>query len=175
MRNSLRRRLLVVATTSIALLAPASPADAAIWSGACALDVTFTFQSPVRSGAIALSHPGYNLSASGQCAITLDIGNPLRTTAVIGSGTSDAWTCEAALGSGTWNQDFDPDPPDVLGSHRLDGVWDAWTLVVQDPGLTFLGVAELVVDPSQPDALVRCLTGGLTSLRTTGVMVFQDP
>ncbi len=175
MRTTLLRRSLLVAITSFTLVGSAAPADAAIWSGACAIDVTFNFNSPVRSVAAALTRPSYSLTASGDCVITLDAGNPLKTTSVIGSGSADAWTCEAALGSGTWDQTFNPDPPDAFGSHRLDGAWGAWTLVVQNPALTFLGVVELTVHPTQPGAIAQCLTGGLTSLRTTGVMVFQDP
>jgi len=170
------------------LLAAHSPAKASLWSGACIVNVTFNFLSPIRA---TTTSPSYNVSLSGgidldpltagvqACAITLDALEPLRKTSASGSGSSTIWSCGATLASGSWEQEWrdasgNLNPPRVNGSHSIVGTWDDWTMELRVPSLSFVGVAELTLAPFENLKAVDCLNG-INSLTMSGVMVFQDP
>lgn len=142
--------------------------------------------------ATSLTAPSYSLTlepavdlnplAAGQqaCAITLDAFEPLRSTSGGGSGVSTLWTCEFALGSGSWNQSWTDSsgahsPPSVSGSHLLTGTWGSWTLVVNTPSLNFVGVAHLTTQAFENLKAPACAGAGVSSLTMIGQMVFQDP
>lgn len=171
------RRAAVVTAVLVAVsgFMPTSSAD--IWTGSCALTLKFSFDSPVRSvTAKVLTAPGYAISATaGTCVVSLDFLNPLRSTSIGGGGSSVMWTCESVLGSGSWDQSWSPDPPAVSGFHILSGSWGAWTLVVNDGSLNFAGTISLTLHPLDAAKTVQCVTSGITSVRMTGVMVFEDP
>jgi hypothetical protein len=180
----------VVALCALAgLLLPFPSASASLWSGTCALDVTFSFSSPVRRlDPLALTRPSYSISVapavdldpltggSQPCAVTLSGTNPFRETSVSASGTSTLWTCEATSAGGSWTQGWNGSPPSVNGSHLITGGSDAWTMVVHNgPPPTFAGSMELVIHPDDAGKLAQCELNGVSSLKMTGVMVFQDP
>ncbi len=184
-------RILGTAATLAAVLASAPAAEASLWSGTCAVNVTFTFSSPVRSPdptTLTVTRPSYSISvapaadlnpltsASEPCAVTLSGVDPFRETSVSASGTSTLWTCQATRAGGSWTQSWGGSPPAVSGSHAIVGGPDGWTMVVHNsPSLTFVGTMELVVHPGDTAKLAQCALGGITSLTMTGVMVFQDP
>lgn len=177
-------RKIVPLIALIMLVGVPQPAHASLWSGACALDVRFVFSEPIQ---LSGSNPSYTVtvtpavdldpgwSGSQPCVTSLDI-DPFRSTSVGASGTSSLWTCAAVLASGPWDQTWqkqsgDFNPPPVFGSHSITGAWGAWTVLVTSPSLNFTGVLELTLDTATPTP--ACI--GATSVRTTGVMVFQDP
>jgi len=185
----MRIRSFLVVIAVVALMVPSSSAHASLWGGTCELDVTFTFSSPIRRlDPLALTRPGYSISVapavdldpltggSQPCAVTLSGTNPFRETSVSASGTSTLWTCEAANADGSWTQGWNGSPPSVNGSHLITGGPDAWTMVVHNsPSLTFAGTMELVIHPDDAGKLAQCELNGVSSLKMTGVMVFQDP
>lgn len=181
-----RMALILLAVSTIALGAPA-PANATVFTGSCALNLTFSFHTRVRPASSLQTAVGYDVTAtsardldplaagSQPCVVDTDALNPFRTTDAAGSGNSLAWTCEFASGTGSWNQSWTPDPAPLFGSHTISGPWGDWTLIVNSPSLNFAGVAHLTVDPADATSLAQCETGGISSLRMTGVMYFQDP
>ncbi len=185
------RKIVVIVATLAGLFAGAPPARASLWSGTCALDVTFSFSSPVRSpnpGSLTVTTPTYSISVAPAvdlnpltstaepCAVTLSGTNPFRSTSVSAGGSSAFWTCEEANAGGSWNQAWDGSPPSVSGSHVISGGPNVWTMVVHNsPSLTFVGTMQLTVHRDDAAKLAQCELGGITSLKMTGVMVFQDP
>lgn len=176
--RSFRRRTVVAASLVLGMLAGQIPAQASVWTGACPVQVDFSFGSKVRSAA-TLSRPSYSVSISNAlglpCAVSLEVSQPLRTTSGGGNGTSLVWTCESTYASGSWSQQWSPSLPPVSGSHVITGTWGDWTLIATSSSLNYAGVAALTVHPLQAAKLLQCETGGITSLSMLGTMVFQDP
>ncbi|HEY7873795.1 MAG TPA: hypothetical protein VIG64_01605 [Actinomycetota bacterium] len=191
------RKLLVISVISLLLTGVAPSARAGIFTGTCAVNVTFTFGGPIYSATAgilpgdarpseALSMP-YDVEMTGAadlnplkagsqaCTMDVDPLDPFRDTFASGGGTAVSWTCEEAVGFGSWQQHFEPDPGPVVGSHAIAGPWGNWTMVVNNPGLTFTGTVHLTVAPSDSTTLAQCELGGITRLRMTGVMHLQDP
>lgn len=177
-------RKIVPLIALLMLVGVPQPAHAALWSGACALDVRFVFSEPIQPTG---SNPNYTVTVtpavdldtgwpgSQPCLSSLDV-DPFRSTSVVASGSSSLWTCGAVLASGPWDQGWQNQagaftPPAVFGSHSITGAWGAWTVLITSPSLNFTGVIELTLDTGTPTP--ACI--GATSVRTTGVMVFQDP
>jgi hypothetical protein len=164
-------------------------ANAALWTGACAVNVRFNFATPVRAVGTA---PDYSITVSSVadldplnsgtqgCAVTLDPLEIGRSTSVSATGSSVEWSCAAAVASGSWNQQwFDSSgsgsPPAMFGSHTVTGTWGDWVLTLTDASLTTVGVAELTLAPTEATKLAQCPLIGFTSLGMTGTLVFQDP
>ena len=185
----MRRALLLLAATgllaSTAAPAGADPATVAnLHVGACALKVTFSFQTAVGLD----SAPDYSVSIAPlrpevkPCVTTEHFRSVGRTTGVTANGDSSFWTCDSALASGRWFQWFrDADgafsPPSIDGFHRVVGTWGAWTMEIEgvDP-LNTLGAMELTLDPEfAGQATTACANGTLKTLRLIGVEVFEDP
>ena len=185
------KRVVATVVVLVAVLGNSPSAQASLWSGTCALTLTFNFSSPVRSPDalnLTVSTPSYSISVAPftdlnpltgaweACAISLSGLDPFRETWVSAGGSSTVWTCEATDAGGTWNQSWYPSPPSVFGSHVITGGPDGWTMLVHNsPSLTFVGSIELTVHPDDALQLARCEVSGMTSLRLMGVMVFQDP
>lgn len=154
-------------------------AEASIWTGACPIEVNFSFNSRVRT-ATSLSAPTYTVSISNfllPCAVTLNVNQPLRSTSGGGGGGSILWTCESTLAQGSWSQSWGSGFPAVTsGSHVITGTWGAWTMAVASSSLNFAGVAELTISPFEPvDKLAECELAGIRDISMVGTMVFQDP
>ena len=164
-------------------------ADAALWTGACLVNVRFNFTTPVRTYGTA---PDYSISVSSVadvdptksgtqgCAVTLDPLEIGRGTSVVANGSSTEWSCAAVVASGRWDQQwFDSSgsgsPPSMIGSHSMVGTWGHWTLALTDANLAVVGVAELTLAPGEATKLAQCPLIGFTSLGMTGTLVFQDP
>ena len=182
------RRRTLVALLAVSLLSALAPrADATIWTGSCALSLTFTFDQPVRAANWGVRSPSYTveandardldpLSAGTQgCTINASPLDPFRATAAAGNGTATVWTCESTFGSGSWDQSFDPDPASTSGGHVITGTWGDWTMEVNSFALDFAGVINLTIDPSEAAKLATCETSGISSIRMVGTMHFQDP
>lgn len=185
----MRTRALLMSGLSMILLVVTGPqASAQVWTGACVLNVTFQFGSPVR---LTGTNPGYTISVtpaadldptwsgSQPCVTSLDALSPARATSVSASGSSTLWTCGSVLASGRWDQQWtdrsgNSSPPAVFGSHTIAGSWGDWVLEVRNPSLNFLGIMPLTVHPSSASKIAQCSTG-ISSLTMTGVMEFQDP
>jgi hypothetical protein len=188
------RKLLLAALVS-ALFATAAPsANATVFTGTCVLDLQFQFSDAIRSArnVIGVGHTAqavttYDITATsaadmdptkaGSQACTMDVTplDPSRETAAWGSGQALSWTCEATAGTGSWHQDFYPDPASVTGSHAIGGTWGNWVMFVNNQSLNFTGTINLTVAPSDAAKLAQCETTGITDLRMTGVMHLQDP
>lgn len=182
------RRIAVVVGT-MTLLATAAPASAAEWSGTCALTLTFNFETPVRAATPQwLTTPDYTITVAPAadlsantpvvepCAVSLTGTNPFRRTWVTASGTSDWWTCESTVASGTWSQGWYTSPSTIIGSHLVNGGPEAWTMVVHNwPTLSFVGTIDLTVHPDHAQRLAQCETSGISSLKMIGIMKFQYP
>jgi hypothetical protein len=169
----MKTRVCAIALCAALVGAIATPANASVWTGACVISVTFNFTSPVE--AVGTS-PDYTLSGSGGlCGVSLDVFNPTRTTLIDGGGSSRSWTCGSTVGEGTWDESWNPNPPAVFGNHLITGTWGDWTIVVSNSSLSFAGVAEMTVDPSDAGKLVQCARTGISSLKMIGVLTFQDP
>lgn len=182
-------RKVMVTAGVLAVLASGSPAQAATWAGACALDVTFNFTTPVRApNALAqtVSRPNYSISVAQSkdlnpltgaveaCHVSPAVLAPFRSTWAWGGGTSSIWTCESTLASGTWNEGWSSSIPLVYGSHLIKGGPDGWSMTVHDdPSLRLVGTMELTVHPDDALKLAQCETSGITSLKMTGVLAFQ--
>jgi len=178
-----------VLTIVMALTAGAAPARAAPWGGTCALDLTFTFATRVKSVSLSplvVTAPGYSIAvapaadldpqtgADEACAVELSALDPFRETAVTSAtGSSTVWTCEATEGEGTWTQSWDPSPPAAQGFHTIAGGGGAWTMTFTNAPATFAGAMKLTVHPDDAAKLAACPTTGILSLKTTGVMVFS--
>ena len=186
----MRRKLAVVAISSV-LFFNFAPARAAIFTGTCVMNLDFEFSTPIRSAtsfaAAERRSTSYNIGGFGaadlnpltdrfeSCVVDNDPLNPFKVTSASGDGNAIAWYCEAAAGSGSWTQDWDPDPGAVVGSHTIAGTWGNWVMVVSDPTLNFTGTINLTVAPSDETKLRDCELNGISNLRMTGVMHFQDP
>ncbi|MFN2544571.1 MAG: hypothetical protein ABR600_08390 [Actinomycetota bacterium] len=172
-----RVSLVLFAAMSIAG-AGAPAAQASLWSGTCEMAVTFHFLSPVRASGTA---PGYTISLdSSLCYVTLDGVNLYHTTTLDADGTSSTWTCGATVAGGRWDETWhnaagQSSPAPILGSHFITGTWGAWTLKIQNPSLSFVGVMELTLAPVSAGSLAQCALSGVSTVSTFGVMVFQDP
>lgn len=179
-----RRRMFGLALALCLVAGGASPARAGLWSGACALRVAITFDTPVRPPVASTS---YTIEAIGavdldvltpglqSCAFTLT-GSPAGATGAIGHGSALVWSCAETVALGSWHQSFEAEgPPAFSGTHVLTGSWGAWTLHVQTPALNVLGVGELTLDPSAATRTVGCGVGSIESVTMVGTLVFQDP
>lgn len=168
------RAVIVVMITALATFGLGAPSASAsgLTHGECVVNLTFDFDSPVRS---TLTSPTYSLSGLGQCFTLLNTDlDP--TTSIVGSGGSVVWSCGATWAGGTWDQSWDPAPPSVAGNHFIAGTWGAWEIVVQGPG--YLAVGEFTTragDPSEALKVAPCATGGIDKIKMTGVLSFQDP
>lgn len=185
----MRRFALVLQLVFVMLIVPASSAHASLWSGGCALIVTFHFNSPVTPAQLgSVSTPTYwisveaaqdldsNTAIAEPCVITLAGINLYRRTWVIADGSSTLWTCEATDAGGDWNQGWGVSPPAIFGSHLISGTWGAWNMVFHNhPTLNFVGTMALTVHPDDAGKRVDCQTSGITSLKMIGTMAFQDP
>jgi hypothetical protein len=189
------RKALVITVASTLLGAIAPPASAGVFTGTCVLNFSFEFGTPVRSvTSLTAAGPSapealmtYDVTAytgadlnplkagSQSCAMDVEPLDPFRETAAFGSGDALSWTCEEAAGTGSWHQDFYPDPDSVDGAHVLTGTWDNWVMVVNNPTLSFTGTINLTVAPADVGKLAQCETNGISSLRMIGVMHLQDP
>jgi hypothetical protein len=181
----MRRNILGVTAVAIAMLGTTiTPAGAGPWTGVCALRVTIQFRQPMRA---PLSNGAYDLdiasladadptkAGSQACAATL-AGEPTTGTYVSGTGHASVWSCAAAVGGGTWHQEFDPEgPAGFFGSHTLGGSWGAWTLQVSNPSLSVVGVGEFTLQAVEATKTPSCGTGELDSVTMVGALVFQDP
>ena len=178
------RKLGLVALIVSLMLVGAPRADAAIWTGSCALDVTFVFDRTVRATTTAVGYsiftsPAADLdpltSGAQPCVVDTSPLDPFRATSASGGGNAAAWNCESTVGLGSWDQSWEPDPPSVYGSHVIVGGGGHWTMEVNNPELNFTGVLELTLDASDATKPAQCATTGIGSLRMTGTMFFQDP
>lgn len=183
------RKTLVIVLCVLLLAALAPAARAGVFTGTCALNVTFNFDTPVRSitSTQARMATSYNVNAgdaadlnplkagSQGCAINASPLDPFRGTSASGGGSAISWTCEAVAASGSWDQQFHPDPDPVSGSHTIAGTWGNWVMFVNNPSLSFTATINLTVAPADAGKLAQCETNGITSLRMTGVMHLQDP
>jgi hypothetical protein len=157
------------------------PAHATVFSGACAVSVNFSFNSPVTATpksigySVALGPARTVTQVTRGCVTDVSPLSPFRSTSGSGSGHAVTWTCEAAVGLGTWEQSWDPDPPPMSGAHSIAGTWGDWTMVVNSSALNFVGEMELTVDPADAAKLAQCATSGISSLSMIGIMHFQDP
>ena len=179
-----RRRIRSAALALCLVVGGASPARAGLWSGACALRVAITFDTPVRPPVASTS---YAIEAIGavdldvltpglqSCAFTLT-GRAAGATGAIGHGSAIVWSCAETVALGSWHQSFEEEgPPAFSGTHVLTGSWGAWTLHVQTPTLNVLGVGELTLDPSAATKTIGCGVGSIDSVTMAGTLVFQDP
>jgi len=182
------RRALIIAIAVAALMVGLVPnASAGLYSGSCQLVLTFNFSSGVGLD----TKPSYSISASPAvdldptwsgsqpCLVTLDAFNPTRETSVSGSGSSSIWACGAVLASGSWDQSWTnksggSSPSAIFGSHTITGSFGEWILEVRNP-LSFVGAAEMTVHPLDATKAAQCASGGFSSIRMIGTMVFQDP
>lgn len=168
------RAVMVVLITVLAAFGLGAPSASAssLVHGECVVNLTFDFDSPVKS---TLTSPTYSLSGLGQCFTLLNTDlDP--TTSVVGSGSSTVWSCGATLAGGTWDQSWDPAPSAIAGVHSITGTWGAWEIVVQAPG--YLGVGEFTTRADQPSEalkVTKCATSGISKIKMTGVLSFQDP
>ena len=175
------RKAVVVALTTSLMSVAVPAAHATIFTGACAVSVTFTFGSPVTTTPKPVDYSvsvgnarTANLRTPG-CAVDTSPLSPLRTTDGGGVGSSPAFSCEAGAGLGSWEQSWTPDPPAMSGSHTVSGTWGNWQMVVVSPALNFTGEMDLTVDPADATKIANCAVTGITSLKMIGVMHFQDP
>lgn len=172
---------------ALLMLGWVAPAQAFPYTGSCALTLTFSFSSPVHGAAGSVSRPGFSISVSPTtdlnpltgawepCLISFSGINPWRTTWVTAGGSSGAWTCEATLADGSWNQGWTPSPDYMDGNFVLTGGPDGWTMVIHnDPYLSFFGKMELTVHPDDATKLAACETTGISTLKLTGTLTFQD-
>ena len=168
------KKIVVTMLMAMSLVATNIPsANASIWGGACTLSLEFFFNSPVRATATA---PSYSVDASGStCTSSADLSRLVFQTFGGGNGSSILWSCDATAAEGSWSQGFSSGLPPVGGSHVITGTDGAWVLVALDSDLTFAGIAELTVAPSDATKLATCHTSGMSSIAMTGVMEFVDP
>jgi hypothetical protein len=180
----MRHRTLIAATVAALIATTVTPAQANLWTGACALRITVNFRSPARP---PLTSTGYDLDVAGladldltrpgvqSCAATLS-GEPTTETWVAGSGFASVWSCGASLGTGTWHQTFDPEGPGGFsGSHTFAGSWGAWTLQVANPTLNVVGAGEFTLQAVEATKTPGCAIGQIQSVTMVGTLVFQDP
>ncbi|HEX2295164.1 MAG TPA: hypothetical protein VHN37_07640 [Actinomycetota bacterium] len=179
-----RRTFLGVALALLLIAGAATPARAALWTGACALRATIDFHSPARA---PLSTPSYGLSVTGAadldlmtagvqpCAFTL-AGSAFGGTSAGGEGNAVVWSCAETVARGSWDQSFDDEgPAGFSGTHVLTGSWGAWTLHVQSSSLNAVGVGEMTLQAAEALETPSCAAGQLSSVTMVGVLVFQDP
>jgi hypothetical protein len=203
------RRFLCLAIGGLFLLSGAPSARALTGDGvACVLNVTISFTSTpkMKSAEWDASHlnftsPTYTISVaqpmdldsattgSQSCIYTLaGLGDPYRSTGVTATPTgtsSDLWTCEAVLGTGTWVQGWGPSgssrPADTTwGQYTITGTWGAWSLVVTETSVpsNYLAVIPLTfANPADALTYSQCIdsSSGVASLALKGVEVYQDP
>lgn len=180
----MRRKFLVVAAAAALFASTAPPAEAGLWSGACAVRVTVDFRSPARA---PLDNVAYDVSLAGMadvdltkpgtqsCVATLS-GEVTSGTFAFGSGIATVWSCAAAAMQGTWHQTFDPEgPPGFSGSHVLTGSWGAWSLAVVNDTLNVVGAGNLTLQAVEATKTPSCAAGTLSSVTMVGTLVFQDP
>ncbi|MDQ3913971.1 MAG: hypothetical protein M3323_01380 [Actinomycetota bacterium] len=179
----MRSKILVTAAAAALFAAAAPPADAALWTGACAVRVTVDFRTPVRA---PLGTVAYDLTVAGavdldltkvgtQSCVTTLTGEATGGTFAGGSGVA-TWSCAAAVAQGTWHQSFDPEgPPGFSGTHVLAGSWGAWTLSVANTSLNVLGAGELTLQAVEATKTPSCALGALDSVTMVGTLAFQDP
>lgn len=181
-----RKTALGVGVTLALIMTPMPQAHAILFTGACAVELTFEFHSPVRSISNGPAAPDYDIWGVGAddvtapldpCAALLTAPNIGKDTDISAAGSSTLWTCESTVGGGGWNQGWEGQLPTIWnGIHWIEGTWGSWTMEVVDLNpQAFVGFIELTVHPDDIGKLSTCLTSGIDSLRMTGVMVFQDP
>jgi hypothetical protein len=184
------KKPLVLALVACFLVNISPPARASIFTGTCALRLEFSFDTPVQSLTAPVERaaaPSYQASIAGAadfnplapgvqaCVVDNTPTSPFKGTSGFLSGTAIAWACEAAAGSGTWEQDWHPDPGAVFGAHTIAGTWGNWVVAVNNSNLSFTGTANLTVAPEDEAKLAECELGGISDLSMVGVMHFQDP
>lgn len=181
---TIRRRALGAVLALVLVTGGAPPARANLWTGSCLLQVTVSFDFPVRP---PLASTSYRIEAWGaadldvttsglqSCAATL-AGRAFSGTSVVGEGSAVVWSCTETVAIGSWDQSFDAEgPPNFVGTHVLTGPWGAWTLHVQSPSLNVLGVGELTLHPLDATKTLGCGVGSIESVTMVGVLAFQDP
>jgi hypothetical protein len=167
-----------------------TPAHATIFTGTCAIALDFEFSSPIRSitsASAPRASTSYEASIRGAadlqpiepgiqaCIVDNTPTSPFKGTFGFASGNAISWTCEATAGSGSWQQDWVPDPGVVFGVHTIAGTWGNWVMVVNNESLSFTGTANLTVAPADETKLADCERSGISNLSMVGVMHFQDP
>lgn len=160
-----------------------------LWTATCTLTVTFRFNSPVRTTGTAPTYditvaPALDLDPTWDgtqpCVSTFSGTEPGRTTSVTASSTNTTlWTCGAVVSRGNWSQSWRDrhgvlDPPPQTGSHFITGTWGAWTMELENLGLSLVGAIALTVHPDDAGKLASC-QGGFTSLKMVGQQIVQDP
>lgn len=180
----MRKRFLMAATAAALFASVVPPAQAGLWSGACAVLVTIDFRSPVRA---PLDNVAYDLTlesltdldltkAGMQSCVTTLTGEATGGTWAGGSGIASVWSCAGVVAQGTWHQSFDPEGPEGFsGTHALTGGWGAWTLSVANSSLNVLGAGELTLQAVEALKTPSCAAGTLSSVTMIGTLVFQDP
>jgi hypothetical protein len=166
----------------VSLLAFGAPqAQANVFSGVCAVGLTFQFDRPVTAVPAPVHYdifagaPRGVTLANGPCVSDVEPLSPFRNMSASGSGDAVTWSCEAVVGLGSWEQSFNPDPPPMFGSHTITGTWGDWTMVVRNAQLNYTGEIQLTLDPFDAAKSAQCAAGGISTLSMTGVMHFQDP
>jgi hypothetical protein len=180
----MRRKFLLAAAVGALFASMVPPAQAGLWSGACAVRVTINFRSPVRP---PLDNVAYDLTLEGlsdldltkagtQSCVTTLTGEATGGTYAGGSGVASVWSCAGVVAQGTWHQSFDPEGPQGFsGTHALTGGWGAWTLSVANSSLNVLGAGELTLQAVEALKTPTCATGTLSSVTMVGTLAFQDP
>ena len=181
---TIRRKTLGAVLALLLVAGAASPARANLWTGTCALQVTISFDFPVRPPIASTSYrieawgaADLDVTTSGlqPCAATL-AERAFSGTSVVGEGSAIVWSCEETVALGSWDQSFDAEgPPNFVGTHVLTGPWGAWTLHVQTPSLNVLGAGELTLHPLDATKTLGCGVGSIQSVTMVGVLAFQDP
>lgn len=188
------RRRIVALMLGLAALTPslsASPASASndkatLYAGSCQLTLILHFTEPI--GFASFGRPNYSIevwpfTGTPACQIAGDRPDPWRSTTVTANGSSDIFSCSAAVAAGGWSQWFQDSQgnytpmPVVGGQHKLYGTYDNWVMELEGPNvLNFLGAINLRVHPlSIESTAAACTSGSLWDLQLIGTQVFEDP
>ena len=175
------RRAVLIATTLSMSSFGVPPANATVFTGVCAMSVAISFHSPVGAVPRSVSYdigggPARTVNqVTDGCVVDSDGASFLRSTSASGDGFAQEASCGALVGQGSWEQNWETDPPPMSGNHSITGTWGHWTMVVTSPSLNFTGEMELTVDPLDAAKLSQCTSNGISGIRMIGVMHFQDP
>lgn len=164
-------------------------ADASLWGGTCAFNVTISFTGgTMKSAAVATTSPEYTMTFTPltdldsapdtqNCYVPLGLLSPFRGTTVTvdETTTGDIWTCENISSSGTWSQTFSADtpPPVVDASYHIRGNASALVMDIAAVDFSFVATVELAGFGLAQET--QCLGQGITSLSLSAVEIFQDP
>jgi hypothetical protein len=183
-----RKSFLIALVVSVFAIMP--PARALVFTGTCVIGIDFEFSTPLRSvtnASAPRAATSYEASIYGAadlnplaggtqaCVVDNTPTSPFKGTSGFLSGNAISWTCEAAVGTGEWQQDWDPDPGVVIGDHEIAGPWGGWVLAVHNADLSVTGTVNLKVAPADQTKLAECETRGISNLSMIGIMHFQDP